>query len=281
MMYLEKAVTIQAQNCELLGIVSLPVENKVCKRSAVLIVTGGAQYRIGSHRQFTRMARQLASAGYPAMRFDMPGMGDSTGQPLSFEKTGPHIAASIEVLVRTSGAEKLYLWGLCDGASAILIYMNATKDKRIAGLILLNPWIRSETSLARVHVKYYYPRRLMKADFWRKLLSGNIGSKAAKELIESLRKILKTSATTEDSIQNQMAKGWASFEGPVLLLLSERDLTAQEFKEYTKENKLWSEIIKKQPAQQYIIKDADHTCSQTEFHNSMVSQTLAWLQSKD
>lgn len=281
MMYLEKSVKIQAQDCELLGIVSLPAENIVSKQSAVLIVTGGAQYRIGSHRQFVRMARKLASAGYPAMRFDMPGMGDSTGKALSFEENALYIAASIEVLVRNSGAHKVYLWGLCDGASAILIYLNATKVKRIAGLILLNPWIRSETSIARVYINYYYPRRIIKADFWRKLLSGNIGSKAVKELLDSFRKIVKKTATVENVIQDQMAKGWASFEGPILLLLSECDLIAQEFREYTKENKLWKEVIKKKPPQQFILKDADHTCSQTEFHNSMASNTLAWLQSRD
>ena len=278
-MYLEKAVTVKVKNCELLGIVSSPAEVSTCKQSAVLIVTGGDQYRIGSHRQFTRMARDLASVGYPTMRFDMPGLGDSTGQPLSFEETGPHIAASIEVLIKESGVKKVYLWGLCDGASAILIYMNATKDKRIAGLILLNPWIRSETSLARVHVKYYYPRRILQADFWLKLMSGNIGNKAAKELLESLRKTMKKSAVAEESMQARMAKGWVSFEGPVLLLLSERDLTAQEFKEYTHKNELWSESIKKKPAQQCILKNADHTCSKNVFHRNMVSQTIAWLRS--
>ena len=34
-------------------------------RLGVLIVVGGPQYRVGSHRQFVLMARDLAAAGYP------------------------------------------------------------------------------------------------------------------------------------------------------------------------------------------------------------------------
>lgn len=279
MKYLEKAVNVQIQDCNLLGIVSLPAGNVASKQRALLIVTGGAQYRIGSHRQFTNMARQLSSVGYPVMRFDMPGMGDSTGQPLPFEETGPHIAASIEVLMRISGVHKVYLWGLCDGASANLIYMHATQDNRIAGLILLNPWIRSDTSLARVHIKHYYPKRLVKFDFWYKLISGKIGMKAIRELINSIRKMFNPISFIEDSIQKKMAKGWASFKGPILLLLSERDLVAQEFKEYSSKNKEWKKIIQKKPANQYIIREADHTCSQPSSHSTMVLQTAVWLES--
>lgn len=274
MKYREQAVTVQAEGCEMLSIVSLPAEDAHFMQCAVLIVTGGAQYRIGSHRQFTRMARQLATAGYPTMRFDMPGMGDSTGLPVCFEKSAAYIAASVKILISTSGAQKICLWGLCDGASASLLYMHATQDKHIAAMVLLNPWIRTEKSLAQVHVKYYYPRRLLEANFWRKFLSGNIGRKAARELIDSFRQILKIDSAMEESTQNQMAQGWASFNGKILLLLSERDLTAQEFKEYIHRDPVWKVATQKKHAKQYVLKEADHTCSQSIAHYSMVSHTL-------
>ncbi len=50
-----------------------------CARLGVLIVVGGPQYRVGSHRQFVLLARALAARGFAAMRFDCTGMGDSDG----------------------------------------------------------------------------------------------------------------------------------------------------------------------------------------------------------
>jgi hypothetical protein len=56
------------------------------------------------------------------------------------------------------------------------------------GLVIVNPWVRSEETLARVHVKHYYARRLLQAEFWRKLGSGSFdlrGSLAS--LLENVR----------------------------------------------------------------------------------------------
>ena len=37
--------------------------------------------------------------------------------------------------------------------------MQATRDPRVAGLALLNPWVRSDAGLARARVKHYYRQR--------------------------------------------------------------------------------------------------------------------------
>ena len=81
---------------DMLGIVSLPAPDAPQQNTGVVIVVGGAQYRVGSHRQFVQMARLLAAAGYPVLRFDFPGMGDSPGAPVAFEDSAPHIAAAEE-----------------------------------------------------------------------------------------------------------------------------------------------------------------------------------------
>lgn len=54
----------------------------------LLMVVGGPQYRVGSHRQFVLLARDLAAAGIPVFPFDYRGMGDSTGQARDFEGIG-------------------------------------------------------------------------------------------------------------------------------------------------------------------------------------------------
>ncbi|HEX8528226.1 MAG TPA: hydrolase 1, exosortase A system-associated, partial [Allosphingosinicella sp.] len=47
--------------------------------TGLLLVTGGTQTRIGSHRMYERLAAALAEAGWPCFRFDRRGVGDSEG----------------------------------------------------------------------------------------------------------------------------------------------------------------------------------------------------------
>ncbi len=137
----------------------------------VLIVVGGPQYRIGSHRQFVLLARALASAGFPAMRFDCRGMGDGTGEMRDFEAIGPDIAAAVAAFAeRVPRLRRIVLWGLCDAASAALF--SASGDPRIAGLVLLNPWVRTEQGIARTYLRHYYLRRLFDGAAWRRILRG-------------------------------------------------------------------------------------------------------------
>ena len=49
-------------------------------RRAVVVLVGGPQYRVGSHRQFVLLARELCRRGIAVLRFDFSGMGDSDGE---------------------------------------------------------------------------------------------------------------------------------------------------------------------------------------------------------
>src|SRR5262249_52771049 len=87
-------------------------------RRGVVIVVGGPQYRVGSHRQFVLLARALAESGIPVLRFDYRGMGDSEGEFTGFEAIDLDIAAAIDAFVaRCPSLREIVLWGLCDAAS--------------------------------------------------------------------------------------------------------------------------------------------------------------------
>ena len=72
MNYAENAFTYLVAEESVLGIVTMPERSNA---TGVLIAVGGPQYRLGCHRQFLLLARALAKAGYPVMRFDYRGMG--------------------------------------------------------------------------------------------------------------------------------------------------------------------------------------------------------------
>ena len=102
----------------------------------VLVVVGGPQYRVGSHRQFVLLARDLAAAGVPVLRFDCRGMGDAEGEFPGFEDLDADLAAAIDAFfTQVPSLREVVIWGLCDAASAALFY--AGSDARVRGLVLL------------------------------------------------------------------------------------------------------------------------------------------------
>lgn len=273
----EHSLWLHGEGLDMLGIVSLPPATTPTQPTGVVIVVGGAQYRAGSHRQFTQLARFLAEAGFPVLRFDLPGMGDSPGDLPSFEDTAPHIAAAIDGFQQQHpGVEHVVLWGLCDGASASLLYVDATHDPRVAGLALLNPWVRSEVSLARARVKHYYWQRLREPDFWRKLVWGGIGQKAFSSFGRNLLRARKP-ITQGQGFQDRMAGAWKGFRGPVLLHLSELDLTAQEFSELVAVGGSWAGWRDNEQLHIAYLQQADHTCSKASVARTLERDVVSWL----
>lgn len=261
----------------MLGIVSLPPPGVLPSGIGILIVVGGAQYRVGSHRQFVALARRLAAAGHTVLRFDFPGMGDSPGEPIAFENSQQHLACALTALQQQlPPPSRLVLWGLCDGASASLLYLQAQPDARLAGLVLLNPWVRSPASLAQAQVRHYYRNRLLQAHFWRKLLQGRIGWSALRELTTHLRQIRRP-LHQSTHFSTRMAQGLAAHSGPVLLLLSEHDLTAQEFADQTNTQDLWRLPLSQAHVTRCLIAGADHTLSTGGTQNEMETTVLNWL----
>jgi uncharacterized protein len=248
----------------------------------VVIIVGGPQYRAGSHRQFVLLARALARQGHHVLRFDYRGMGDSAGELHHFEQVSDDVAAAITALQSAApDVRRVVLWGLCDGASAALLYVHQHADHRVAGLVLLNPWVRSEASLAKTHVKHYYAERLRSREFWQKLLSGQVASSALAGFWGNLRLAFAGQpASTEAAAmpyQQRMAKAWAAFAGPVLLMLSERDLTAREFTEFSSVDPAFQHALQALPPTRVSLAGADHTCSSPAAQRAAEVATANWL----
>ncbi|MEF8753078.1 MAG: hydrolase 1, exosortase A system-associated [Accumulibacter sp.] len=249
----------------------------------VLIIVGGPQYRVGSHRQFVHLSRRLAAEGYPSMRFDYRGMGDASGAMRSFEEVGADIAAAIDAFQRcVPSLRRIVLWGLCDAASAALLYVDATRDKRLTGLVLLNPWVRSETSQARTQIKHYYGQRLLQKEFWSKLGSGQLEvGRSVRELLgaalRSRRRAAAATAPARQLFQDGMAAGWRGFAGQLLLVLSGNDYTAKEFIEYTVSDQAWLGLLEAANVHRVDLVDADHTFSSSQLRVRVEDATLSWL----
>lgn len=274
----EQCVVFDCNGDRLVGVLAQPER---ALPLAVLVIVGGPQYRAGSHRHFVQMARHLASLGYPVLRFDVRGMGDSGGVNRSFEHLDDDIAAAAAALLqRLAPHTRLVLWGLCDGASAALLYLDRRSDSRVVGLAVLNPWVRSLETLARTQVKHYYLQRLLQAGFWTKLLGGGIGWSAMKGLLGSVRTATRRSRKAGNevpSFQDRMARQWRRFDGQMLLMLSENDYTAREFEECVGRDSAWSGALARQNLTLVSLKDADHTLSSESTRAQFGQHLVNWL----
>lgn len=260
------------------------------RTGVVIVVAGGPQYRVGAHRQFVSLARVFASNGYPAMRFDLRGMGDSSGKYLGYEQSRPDIRAAVDEFMRQEpGLDGVALLGECESASGILFY--ASQDERVRQIALINPWVRTSEGQAQVILKHYYLDRVMSRDFWRKIGQGQFNVRhAVASFVDVLTKYLSgrkarrtTSVTAEHEdfdhlpLPSRTAEGLRRFRGPVMFLMSGRDLIAREFDEVTKSSPAWHGLLAGPHISRKDIADADHTFSKPEAKAEAQKTLLDWL----
>lgn len=284
MNFTENAIIFPCHDAFLVGILSLP-EHAATR--GVLIVVGGPQYRAGSHRQFTLLARDLAAQGTPVVRFDYRGMGDSAGNARIFDAVNDDLQAAIDHYFQTlPDMEELVILGLCDAASAATFY--AHQDRRVTGLILLNPWVRTEEGIAKAYLKHYYLSRLFEASLWHKIRSGNFRIKVAlnsffKLAVSALlqKKLHHLSSSginlADSSLPDRMYFGLKNFQGKILLILSGNDLTAMEFSGLLETSKKWGKWVKSKSVTRQDLQAADHTFSRREWRDQVSLWINAWL----
>jgi exosortase A-associated hydrolase 1 len=285
MRFEDKALAFTCAGDRLYGVASVP---DTPAPRGVLIVVGGPQYRAGSHRQFVLLARQLAAAGVPAMRFDYRGMGDSEGEARDFTDIGDDLQAAVEQFFTTvPGMTEVVLWGLCDGASAPLC--QASLDPRVTGLVLLNPWVRTDHSIAKTTLKHYYRARLLEAELWRKILQGQFDYAGAARSFAALvgaafrsgrsRPAAAAAAEVPLALPERMGAGLAVFRGKVLLILSGADLTAQEFSDIAAASPSWRRLLEAPRVTRRDLPGADHTCSRRVWRDQVALWTCDWVRS--
>lgn len=254
--------------------------------TGVLLLVGGPQYRVGSHRQFVKLARQLASHNIPTLRLDSQGMGDASGGKTEFYQLDADIALALDQFFKQCPAlKRVVLWGLCDAASASMLYLNK-QDPRLAAAILLNPWVRQQQSHAQTMLKHYYWQRLFSAAFWRKLLGGGVHWSAS---IKALLGTVKTSRQHRHSgnkPQQQtpdaenyvqlMLQGGQRFNGKLLVITSGNDITAQEFLDLCQQDANWQQLL--QTAEHLHIAGANHTFASADWRGQVEQTCCNFIQ---
>jgi len=255
----------------ILGVITRPQSPR---SRGVLIAVGGPQYRAGSHRQFVLLANDLAQQGYAVMRFDYRGMGDSTGEPRTFENVGDDLRAAVDhFLSEVPEVAEVALWGLCDAASATLFYGH--QDPRAAGMVLVNPWARSAQGEVRTYIKHYYLRHAFSAAPWAKLLRGEFDLAAS--AMSLVRNLKTATAGSKGTLIERMADGFARFKGHALLITAGNDLTANEFLDCAAASPRWRKLLQAPRVTRRVLPEASHTFPRRDWRDQVSRWTSGWL----
>lgn len=187
----------------------------------LLCVTGGSQIRTGPHRMLHQIATSVAAAGYPVMRYDRRGVGDSDGADPGYLNSGPELAAAAEAF--RSGAPQLKSvvgFGLCDGATTLALHGQRSS---VSALVLANPWLveTAPDELAPAAARAHYRGRLLSPSAWGDVLTGKV------DLLGAAKSLLGAVAKLEDkSLAEQVAAALQAYAGKLTLILARGDNTA-------------------------------------------------------
>ena len=190
----------------------------------LLVISGGNEIRAGAHRGMAKLAGDVAAAGFPVFRFDRRGIGDSEGENCGFTSSALDIDAAIASFRdQCPTMKKIVAFGNCDAASALVLH----RPKGIAAALLANIWTietTPEEGPPPAAIRARYKEKLLQPREWVRLISGGVN------IIKLAKGLLRVAAPAHSaSLSLSIANGLEAFEGPVEIIVCNRDATAIAF----------------------------------------------------
>ena len=158
----------------LMGLLTMPDEFDA-GRPAALLLNAGLLHRVGPNRLNVELARTLAQAGFPALRFDMAGVGDSelqVGGMLDIERSRQDVVEAMNAVEAATTVDRFVPIGLCTGAYNA--FRAALIDERVSGAVLIDGYSYPTT---RSKIRHYR-RRIFQLDRWVGYVARRLGTRS-------------------------------------------------------------------------------------------------------
>lgn len=130
----------------LFGCYHEPQSTRTRKCSIVICQPAGHEY-VNSHRALRELAGRLCDAGFPVLRFDYYGCGDSSGEAedAAILQWLDDISVALKEVRHRTGIDQVCIVGLRLGGTLAL--MSSVQHREIGSLVLWDPIINGKTHL--------------------------------------------------------------------------------------------------------------------------------------
>lgn len=270
----EEYIEIASRGLTLRGIVHHPPAAAV--GPPVVLFSGWGGTRYGPNALLVEAARVLAEEGFPCVRLDFRGRGDSDGA-VSDHDLRCHIedAGAIAAWSRASlDPRPPYLAGICSGGEVAVGALFAGVDA--AGVCLWSaPVFAAEATAqrkARKRSAYLreYARKLLRAETWRKLLGGEVR-------FDIIRRVLRGAGVHEKRGEEPVELGrqgaFRAHVGSALLVYGGADPVAAEAQP------AYETLFRKAGAEvaTHTIAGANHGFYALPWKREVIEVTRTWL----
>lgn len=276
------------------------------KKIGIVFLSPGVKSRVGPHCLYNKMTTDLIELGYPVLRFDFYGLGDSEGElpedslmdlydAVQRGRYRDDTLAAIDWFQNRLGLEHFVLAGLCGGALTGLLA--AKDDRRVNGILALalpvafdarpDEASRNMTSGQMNEMGSYYIRKLLKPSAWMRLLTFKTDYRVLiKTVAHKLKKSMFPTTTPRSSGCDQSSNinhyfvdaffDYVDRGGVILCVFGSSDRLGWEFEEkfaLPNEQKL-SRLIE---CETHTIQGANHILSEVESRIKMQTLAKSWL----
>ncbi len=157
---MEEPLFFASAACDLFGVLHAP--EGIARGLGLAFCPPFAEEHKQGYRVFVELARKLAARGFPCLRFDYRGTGDSQGPFTDFTLAGAidDIAAAVACLRERAGIERVGLVGLRLGAS--LAWQAVERGLDAAPLVLWQPIVNGKL-FYRLNIQRMLLRQMMTA----------------------------------------------------------------------------------------------------------------------
>lgn len=224
---MEKPVSFRSDGKTLKGIVHIPERSWTGR--GVVFLNAGLKPRVGPHRIYVKIARRLCEEGFPSLRFDLAGVGDSEGEIVDphydcFEPS--QVSDAIGFFTQEAAVPEVTLLGMCAGSRIAL--RAAVGDSRVTSVVLVSfpmtfAYANSPTgrhfsrtvgregrsSVAHRFYLAHFLRRSRDLGAWRRLLSNGADTKAIVKL--ALASLWARLRGLGRRVAGQTVDSWRSF----------------------------------------------------------------------
>lgn len=276
----------------LFGVVTRPAGEATLP--AIVMFNAGCVHHVGPNRLSVILARALAAEGFPSLRFDLEGIGDSIARGDGPEND-PYPPSALEdarsafaFLKERYGYRDFVALGLCSGAHTSFHAGLQFADESIGELILINPltfyWEDGFEQATQFEDAVAYRKSLRDGSRWKKLLRGDVNLRRLWEV--AVGQVLAHAKARADELKEIVAphkasrlardlRRLASMRRRMTLFVAESDPGREIL--MTSARRATSQGLRHGRIRFEMIPQADHTFSQIKPRRDLVARLKAHL----